>query len=149
MASVSHCAEWVEHWFHRSHENTILKDFIYYHKKSCYTIIISWLARSSRMSLLHILHSSVRLKLISLSWIVAIFWDTAWCSLYVNRNFRGLSQQFCLATCWHAGFLFAWFSTLKMEAIHSTETLIHIWTTRRYIPEDGNIRNFQCENLES
>jgi hypothetical protein len=32
------------------------------------------------------------------------------------------------------------FSTLKMEMISSSETSVHIPTTRRYIPEDGNIR---------
>jgi hypothetical protein len=26
---------------------------------------------------------------------------------------------------------------------------IHIRTTRRYIPEDGNIQNYCCEDLES
>jgi hypothetical protein len=25
--------------------------------------------------------------------------------------------------------------TLKMEVVYSSETLVHIWTTRRYIPE--------------
>jgi hypothetical protein len=38
----------------------------------------------------------------------------------------------------HAGFLLGWFSTLKMEMIVSSEMSVHIRTTRRYIPEDGN-----------
>jgi hypothetical protein len=33
-----------------------------------------------------------------------------------------------------AGFLLDWFSTLKIEVISSSETPIHIRTTRRYIP---------------
>jgi hypothetical protein len=37
----------------------------------------------------------------------------------------------------HAGSLLADFSTLKMEAIRSSETSIHTRTTRRHIPENG------------
>jgi hypothetical protein len=36
------------------------------------------------------------------------------------------------------GFLLGWFSTLKMEVIYSSETLVHIRNTRCCIPEDGN-----------
>jgi hypothetical protein len=39
----------------------------------------------------------------------------------------------------HAGFLLDWFSTLKTEVILSSETSVRIWTSRSYIPEDGNI----------
>jgi hypothetical protein len=36
----------------------------------------------------------------------------------------------------------AYFSTMKMEAICSSETSIDTqWTTRRYIPEDGTLQN--------
>jgi hypothetical protein len=38
-------------------------------------------------------------------------------------------------------------STLKIEVIQSPETPILIHTTRDYIPEDGNIHNYGCENL--
>jgi hypothetical protein len=38
-----------------------------------------------------------------------------------------------------AGFLIGWFSSMKMEMIYSSETSFHIWTTRRYIPEDGSV----------
>jgi hypothetical protein len=42
------------------------------------------------------------------------------------------------------------FSTLKMEAICSSETSVDIqWTTRRYIPEDCTLHNNRCENLKS
>jgi hypothetical protein len=41
-------------------------------------------------------------------------------------------------------------STLKMEAICSSETPIETKrTTRRYIPEDGSLYNYRCENLKS
>jgi hypothetical protein len=39
-------------------------------------------------------------------------------------------------------------STLKMDVIRSSETSDHIRTTWRYIPEDGNIHNYLCENLK-
>jgi hypothetical protein len=42
------------------------------------------------------------------------------------------------------------FSTLKMEAICSSETLVDtLRTPRRYIPGDGTVRNHRCENLKS
>jgi hypothetical protein len=37
----------------------------------------------------------------------------------------------------HAGSSLADFSTLKMEAIRSSETSVHTRSTRRHIPEDG------------
>jgi hypothetical protein len=51
----------------------------------------------------------------------AIFWDIAPCSTW----------------------------QMKMEGPHSSETSVNIWTTRRYIPEDGNIHNYSSENLKS
>jgi hypothetical protein len=36
-----------------------------------------------------------------------------------------------------------------MEVIRSSETLVYIRTKRRYIPEDGRIHNYRCENLKS
>jgi hypothetical protein len=61
----------------------------------------------------------------------------------------------------HAGSSLADFSTLKMEAIRSSETSVHRRSTRRHIPEDGilhshrrktsNLKNFlmltHCINL--
>jgi hypothetical protein len=42
------------------------------------------------------------------------------------------------------------FSTLKMEAICSSETSVDTQrTTWRYIPEDGILHNHCCENLKS
>jgi hypothetical protein len=41
------------------------------------------------------------------------------------------------------------FSTLKMEAICSSETSVDTErTTWRYIPEDGTLHNHRCENLK-
>jgi hypothetical protein len=67
-----------------------------------------------------------------------IFWDITPCSqLKVNRRFGGP----LLATCFHAGFLLGLFSTLKMEAICSSETSVDFQrTTRRYIPEDSTLQ---------
>jgi hypothetical protein len=40
--------------------------------------------------------------------------------------------------------------TLNMEAIFYSETLVDFQpTARRYIPEDGNLHNHRCENLNS
>jgi hypothetical protein len=56
---------------------------------------------------------------------VSIFWDIALPSHLL-----------------HSDFLLGWFSTVKMEVIHSSETSVHIRTTRRYYtPEDGNVRS--------
>jgi hypothetical protein len=46
-----------------------------------------------------------------------------------------------------AGSSLANFSTLKMEAIRSSETLVHTRSTRRHIPEDGILQN--CTNFLS
>jgi hypothetical protein len=44
----------------------------------------------------------------------------------------------------------AYYSTLKMEAICSSETSVDSqWTIWRYIPEDGTIHKHRCENLKS
>jgi hypothetical protein len=52
---------------------------------------------------------------------VAIFWDIA----------RLLAARWFLARL---------ISTLKIEMIRYSETLVYILTTRRYIPEDNNIQ---------
>jgi hypothetical protein len=46
-------------------------------------------------------------------------------------------------------FSLADFSTLKMEAIHSSETSVHTRSTRRHVPEDDVLRSHRCENLKS
>jgi hypothetical protein len=40
------------------------------------------------------------------------------------------------------------FSTLKMEAIRSSETSVHTISTRRHIPGDGILNSRHCENLK-
>jgi hypothetical protein len=34
-----------------------------------------------------------------------------------------------------------------MEEIRSSQTPVYIQPTPRYIPEDGNIHNYRCENF--
>jgi hypothetical protein len=48
----------------------------------------------------------------------------------------------------HVGSSLADFSTLKMEAIRSSEWSIHIRPTRRHIPEDGILHSHRRENLK-
>jgi hypothetical protein len=82
---------------------------------------------------------------------IAIFWDIAPCSPYMSRHFGGTYQnsaELCLAT-WSRWFFARMIFDLKMEAIGSSEMSVHIRTTRRYIPEDGNFHNYRCENLRS
>jgi hypothetical protein len=49
----------------------------------------------------------------------------------------------------HAGSSLADFSTLKIEAIHSSETSVHIRSTQRHIPEDDILHSNLCETLRS
>jgi hypothetical protein len=50
----------------------------------------------------------------------------------------------------HAGSSLADFSTLKMEAIKSSETSVQSTTsTRRHTPENGILHSHRCENLKS
>jgi hypothetical protein len=80
----------------------------------------------------------------------SILWDITRCSpMKLNRRFRAtycfhiqsrlrLVPAFTLICCW------TYYSTLKMEAICSSETSVHFpRTTLRYIPEDSTLRN-QC-----
>jgi hypothetical protein len=41
------------------------------------------------------------------------------------------------------------FRPLKMEVIRSSETLVHIQTTRLYIPEDGNLPRHNLTAIET
>jgi hypothetical protein len=61
----------------------------------------------------------------------------------------GILQEILPNHGMRASFLLGWFSTLKMEVISFSETSGHIRTTRRYIPEEGNINNYRCKNLKS
>jgi hypothetical protein len=48
-----------------------------------------------------------------------------------------------------AGSLLIDFSTLKMEAIRSSETLVNPGSTQRHIPKDDILQSHCCENLKS
>jgi hypothetical protein len=77
----------------------------------------------------------------------AVFWDVAPCRSYVNRRFGGtyrlhlqgrkIRERETSVSMWlHAASSLTDFSTLKMEAIRSSETSVHIRSTRHHIPED-------------
>jgi hypothetical protein len=52
------------------------------------------------------------------------------------------------ATC-SRWFSLADFSTLKIEAIRSSEPSVHTRSTRRHIPEDGILHSHRRENIKS
>jgi hypothetical protein len=72
----------------------------------------------------------------------AVLWDVAPCRSCVNRRFGGTyhlhiqCRKFCERGPAHAGSSLADFSTLNMEVIRSSETSVHIRSTRRHTPED-------------
>jgi hypothetical protein len=69
----------------------------------------------------------------------AIFWDIAQCNPYVNRLFGGTYHLHI------QGRKSAEQETRAQQVVRlipSSETSIHIRTTQRYIPEDGNIHLF-------
>jgi hypothetical protein len=79
----------------------------------------------------------------------AVFWNVALCKSCANIRFGGtyrlhlqgrkLREQGANVSRWlqHAGSSLADFSTLKMEAIRFSETLVHTKFTWRHIPEDS------------
>jgi hypothetical protein len=73
----------------------------------------------------------------------AVFWDVGPCRSCLNRRFGGTYrlhlQSRKIRRAAHVGSSLADFSTLKMEAIHSSETSVQTRSTRRHIPEDGNL----------
>jgi hypothetical protein len=88
----------------------------------------------------------------------AVFWEVATCRSRVKRRFgrtyrlhlqgriirervTSMSRwlQDCLQPPAYFGSSLADFSTLKMEAIRSSETTVHTRSTRHHIPEDGII----------
>jgi hypothetical protein len=73
-----------------------------------------------------------------------VFWDVVPCRSCVNRSFGGNYHLHLhdikirrLQPPAHAGSSLADFSTLKMEAICSSETSVYTRFTRLHIPEDG------------
>jgi hypothetical protein len=102
----------------------------------------------------------------------AIFWDVAPCRSCerIASNIQGrkirergtsvrdgkqtgppVENTQLVAVCYppHTASSLADFSTLKMEAIRSSETSVHTRSTRRHIPEDGILHSHCCENLKS
>jgi hypothetical protein len=75
-------------------------------------------------------------------------WDVVLCGSYVSPRFGG-TYRLHLQPPAHAGSSLADFSTLKMEAIRSSETSVHTRSTRRHIPEDGILHSHNRENLKS
>jgi hypothetical protein len=76
----------------------------------------------------------------------AVFWDVAPCRSCPNRRFGGTYRLHLQGrnirerkTPAQAGSSLMNFSTLKMEAIRSSETSVHTGSTRRHIPEDATI----------
>jgi hypothetical protein len=49
----------------------------------------------------------------------------------------------------HASSPLADFSTLKMDAISSSETSVNTRSTQRHIPEDDILHSHRCESLKS
>jgi hypothetical protein len=49
----------------------------------------------------------------------------------------------------HARSSLADFSTLKVEAIRSSETSVHTISTQRHITENSILHSHRCENLKS
>jgi hypothetical protein len=92
-------------------------------------------------------HAPNKLRTVSMSRVTETpitFWKK---KIYKCCHVLGYSAAWsvCEATL-QAVFFLGWLSTLKMEPISSSQTSDHI---RRYIPEDGNILNYRCENLKS
>jgi hypothetical protein len=100
-----------------------------------------------------------------------IVWCITPCSLFkVNRCFGGIYRlhlqgrrisrarnqsqsmiwELCLPPAFRLVSCSTYSSTLKMEAICSSETSVETRrTTRRHIPEDDTLHNHRCENLKS
>jgi hypothetical protein len=86
------------------------------------------------------------------SWFIlknAVFWDVV---RRVDLVWIDVSEE-CIACSLqppaHSGSSLADYSTLKMEAIRSSETSVHTRSTRRHIPEDRILYNYRCNNLKS
>jgi hypothetical protein len=79
------------------------------------------------------------------------------CWKYHRQNHHGRSCTYVsYETSWlslqppaHAGSPIADFSTLKMEAIRSSETSGDTRSTQRHIPEDDILHSHRCESLKS
>jgi hypothetical protein len=94
-----------------------------------------------------------------------MLWDIMLCSLLkVNQCFWGTyclhlqlknepskksGWKFCLSPAFTLVSCLAYSSTLKMEAVCFSKTVVDFQrTTWHYIPEDSNLHNHLCENLK-
>jgi hypothetical protein len=78
---------------------------------------------------------------------VAIIWDIAPCSLYVNCCFGGtyhLHLQGRKSAKPESAFLIGRFSTLKIQVKCSSITSVHILTTWHHTPQDSNMYSSHC-----
>jgi hypothetical protein len=70
-------------------------------------------------------------------------------SSYIAGCFRLVVQSAATCSRWFLACRFVLFSsTLKMEAIRSSGTLVYTRSTRRHIPEDGMLHSHRRENLK-
>jgi hypothetical protein len=69
--------------------------------------------------------------------------------MMIGRRNRSTWRKLQSAATCSRLFVFAKFSTLKMEAIRSSETSVYTRCTRRHVPEDGILHSQRCENLKS
>jgi hypothetical protein len=67
-------------------------------------------------------------------------WEDCIASIFRVENPRARNQRESAATC-SRWFLDRGFSTLKMKAIHSSETSVHTRSTRHHIPEEDIFQN--------
>jgi hypothetical protein len=68
---------------------------------------------------------------------------------HVDLVWTDVSEKCIAADRSHAASSLADFSTLKTEAIRSTETSVHTRSIRRHIPDDSIPDSRRCENLKS
>jgi hypothetical protein len=86
----------------------------------------------------------------------AVIWDVAPFTYYLNRRF-GRTYRLRLqgkkirerGTSVDRWLQLADSSTLKTEAIRSSETSVQIISTRRHTPDNGILHNHRRENLKS
>jgi hypothetical protein len=76
-----------------------------------------------------------------------VFWDVALCSSLCESTFLRNVTPRSLQPPAHAGSPLADFSTLKMEAIRSSETKVDARSTQRHIPENDILHSNILRNL--
>jgi hypothetical protein len=78
-----------------------------------------------------------------------VFWDVALCRSCVNPRFGGTYRLHLQGEqVSHDSSPLADFSTLKVEAIGSSEMWVDAKSTQRHIPEDDILHSHRCESLK-